>query len=71
MTLHLTWAFQVIKLPNERVKALFHHFFSQFLRIAEIGKKAHDTTTLRPPVPCISQILTTFNLYSGRPRMGL
>ena len=25
----------------------------------------------RAPVPCILQILTTFNLYSGRPRVGL
>ena len=37
----------------------------------EIGQKAHNTTTLTPPVPCILQILTLFNLYSGRPRVGL
>ena len=71
MILHLTCGFQVIKLPNERVIALFHHFFLQFLHIAEIGQKSHNTTTSRPPVPCISQILTTFNLHSGRPGMGL
>ena len=72
MTLHLTCAFQVIKLPNERVIALYyHHFFLQFLHIVEIGQNAHSTTTSRPPVPPISRILTTFNLYSGRPRMGL
>ena len=51
--------------------ALFHHYFLQFLHIAEIGQKAPNTTASRPPVPCISQILTTFNLYPGRPRMGL
>ena len=71
MTLHLTCAFQVITLPNERVIALVHYFFLQFLHIVEIDQKAHNTTTLRPPVPCILQILTIFNLYSGRPRVGL
>ena len=68
MTLHLTCAFLV---PNERVLALFHHFFLQFLHIIEIGQKAHNTTNSRSPVPCILQILTSFNLYSGRPGMGL
>ena len=63
LTFHLTCAIHVIKLPNERVKVLYHHFFLQFLHVAEIGQKAH--------VLCISQILTTFNLYSGRPMMGL
>ena len=58
-------------LPNERVIALFHHFFLQFRHIVEIGQKVHNTTTSRPPVPCILQILTTFNLYSGRARVGL
>ena len=38
MTLHLTCAFKVIKLPNERVIALFHYFFLQFLHIAEIDQ---------------------------------
>ena len=56
---------------NERVIALFYHFFLQFLHIVEIDQKAHNTTTSRPPVPFILQILTTFNLYSGRPRVGL
>ena len=45
MTLHLTCAFKVITLPNERVTALFHHFFLQFLHIVEIGEKGHNTTT--------------------------
>ena len=71
MLLHLTCAFEVTTLPNERVTALFHHFFLQFRHIVEIDQKAHNTTMSRPPVPCILQILTTFNLYSGRPRMGL
>ena len=71
MTLYLTRAFEVIKLLNERVIALFNHLFLQFLHIIEIGQKAHNTTTSRPSVPCILQILTTFNLYSGRPRVGL
>ena len=71
MLLHLTCAFEVITLPNERVIALFHHFFLQFRHIVEIDQEAHNPTTSRPPVPCILQILTTFNLYSGRPRVGL
>ena len=71
MILHITCAFQVTKLHNKRVMALFHHFFLQFLNIVEIGQKTHNTTTSRPPVSSILQILTTFNLYSGRPRMGL
>ena len=71
MTLDLTCAFEVIILPNKRVMALFHHFFSPFVHIPEISQKAHNTTTSRTPVPCILQILTTFNSYSGRPNMGL
>ena len=39
--------------------------------MVEVGQKAHNTTTSRPPVPSILQIWTTFNLYSGRPKMGL
>ena len=58
-------------LPNERVIALFHHFFLEFLHIVKIDQKAHNTTTSRPPVPCILQILITFNLFSGRLRVGL
>ena len=50
---------------------LFHPFFLQFVRIAEIGQKVNNTTTSRPPVPYILQILTTFNLYSGKPRVSL
>ena len=71
MLLHLSCAFEVITLPNERVIALFHHFFLQFRHIVEIDQKAHNITTSRPPVPCILQILAIFNLYSGRPRVGL
>ena len=62
MLLHLTCAFEVITFPNERVIALFHHFFLQFRHIVEIDQKAHNTTTSRPPVPCILQILVTFQL---------
>ena len=51
--------------------ALFHHFFLQFLHIVGIGQKAYNTSTSRPPVRSILQILRTFNLYSGRPKMGL
>ena len=54
-----------------RMIALFHHLFLQFRHIVEIDQKAHNTATSRPPVPCILQILTTFNLYPGRPRVGL
>ena len=71
MLLHLICAFEVITLPNERAIALFHHFFLQFRHIVEIDQKVHNTTTSRPPVLCILQILTSFNLYSGRPRVDL
>ena len=71
MTSHLTCALQVIKLPNERVLALFHHSFLQFLHMVEIGQKVHNTTNSRQPVSCILQILTIFTLYSGRPGTGL
>ena len=71
MLLDLTCASEVITLSNERVIALFHHIFLQFRHIVEIDRKEHNTTTSRPPVPCILQILTTLNLYSGRPRVGL
>ena len=71
MVLHLTCAFEVITLSNERVIALFHHFFLQFRHIVEIDRKVHNTTTSRPRVECILQILTTFNLYSCRPRVGI
>ena len=71
MLLHLICAFEVITLPNERVIALFHHIFLQFRHIVKSIKKAHNTTTSRPPVLCILQILVTFNLYSARPRVRL
>ena len=71
MLLNLTCAFEVVTLSNERVLAFFHHFLLQFRHIVEIDQKAHNTTTSRPPIPCILQILTTFNLYSGRPKVGL
>ena len=45
------------------------HFFLQFLHIAEISKRVHNSRTLIPPVPCISQILPTFNLYSGKAKI--
>ena len=36
-----------------------------------MDQKAHNTITSRPPVSCILQIFTTFNLYSGSPTVGL
>ena len=71
LTLHLACVFEVIILPNKIVIALFHHFFLHFLYIAEISLKARNTRNLITPVSYISEILTTFNLYSGRARMGL
>ena len=47
MLLHLTCAFEVITLPSEGVRALFHHFFLQFRHIVEIDPKAHNSTTSR------------------------
>ena len=71
LTSHLTCAFEVIILPNKKVEVHFHHFFLQFLHIAKISQKVHNTGTLIHPVASISQILTTFNFYSGRARIGL
>ena len=75
MLLHLTCAFEIVTLLNERVIALFHHFFITFSYNFDISLKSmkKDITLQlqRPPVPCILQILTTFNLYSGGPRVGL
>ena len=68
MTLHLTSAFQVIISCLIR-KKLQIIFFLQFLHIAEISQRANSSRTFIPPVPCISQILTTFNLYSGKPNI--
>ena len=48
-----------------------NYIFLQFLHVIEIDQKAHNTTTSRPPVVCILQILRTFQLYSGRPRTVL
>ena len=45
ITFHLTYAYQVIKLKNEGVTALFHQLiFLQFLHIAETGqiRQLHD-----------------------------
>ena len=33
--------------------------------------KSTEHQNFKTPVPCILQISTTFNLYSGRPKMGL
>ena len=68
MTLHLTCVLEVIKLNNElRVIALFHHNFYIFYNLL----KAHNTHNFKAPCPVHLKILTTFNLYSGRPRVGL
>ena len=50
MLLHLICTSEVITLPNERVIALFHQFFSQFQHIVEIDQKAHDTLQLQNPL---------------------
>ena len=71
MTLNLSCASEVIILLNKRVIALLYHFFLLYVHIAEIGQKVRNTITSRPPVPCTSQILTTFNLYFDRARMSL
>ena len=50
MTLHLTCAFKVTILPNERVIALFRHFFLQLVHIAGIGQKAITPPQLQDPL---------------------
>ena len=65
MILGITGVFEVIMLPNK--KALF----LTISIIDEISLKVHNTRTLIPPVQCMLQILTTFNLYSGRAMVGL
>ena len=62
MILGITGAFEVIMLPNKKVRALFLTIST----ITEISQKVHNTRTLIPPVQCMSQILKTFNMYSGR-----
>ena len=71
MLLHLTCAFEGITLPNERVIELFHHFSYNFDISLKSIKKRITPQLQDPPVPCILQILTTFNLYSGRPGVDL
>ena len=51
MLLHLTCAFEVITLPNERVIALFHHCFLQFRHVIEIDQKVHDGHNFKTPCP--------------------
>ena len=67
MILGITGVFEVMMLPNKNVRALFLTIST----IAEISLKVHNTRTLIPPVQCMSQILTIFNLYSGRVMVGL
>ena len=67
MILGITCAFEAIMLTNKNVRALF----LTISIIAEISQKVHNTRTLIPPVQCMSQILTTFNLYSGKAMVGL
>ena len=49
----------------------FFIIFSYIFYISLKSVKKLITTTSRPPVPCFLQILLTFNLYSGRSRVGL
>ena len=51
MILHLTFAFKVIIMPTKAVTTLFHHFFLQFLHIAENYKKCL-TSQLQDPLSC-------------------
>ena len=67
VTLHLTCAFQVIKLPIERVIALFNYSFLQFLHIAE----SVNHQNFKYPFPGHFTNIDNFNLYSDRPSMGL
>ena len=67
MILGITGAFEVMMLPDKKVRALFLTIFT----ITEISLKVHNTRTLIPLVQCMSQILTTFNLYSCRAVVGL
>ena len=67
MILGITGAFEVVMLPNKNVRALFLTIST----IAEISQKVHNTKTLIPPVQCMSEILTTFNLYSGKAMVDL
>ena len=67
MILRITCAFEAIMLPDKEVRSLFLTIST----ITEISQKVHFTRTLIPPVQCMSQILTTFNMYSGRAMVGL
>ena len=57
---------------NCLMKELYHFFITfsyNFYILLKLVKKL--ITSQLQDLPCSSQILTTFNLYSGRPRMGL
>ena len=67
MILGTTCAFEAIMLSNNKVTALFHTIST----IAEITLKVNFNRTLIPPIQCMSQILTTFSMCSGRAMVGL
>ena len=67
MILGITCAFEAIMLPDKKVRSLLLTIST----ITEIRQKVHFTRTLITPVQCMSHILTTFNMYSGRAMVGL
>ena len=72
MTMHIFYAFQVIKLPNERVITLFFNNFSHNFYILLKSVKKLITPQFQDPCAVHStNILTIFYLYSGRDRISL
>ena len=67
MILGITCAFGAIMLSDNKVRALFLTIST----IYEITLKVHFTRNLIHPIQCISQILTTFCMCSGRTMVGL
>ena len=63
--------FEVIILPNKKVVTLFFLLCLAISTYCWNCPKMHDAGTLTHPVPSMSQILTTFNLYPGGARIGL
>ena len=69
MTLYLTCAYYVITLPNERVAALFHHFFLHFyISLKSIEKLI--TPQLQDQLSVHFTNIGNFLFVSGRPRVG-
>ena len=66
MTLHLNCAFKLLHCLTKELQHFFITFcYNFYISLISVKK------LITPQLPCILQILTTINLYSGRHRVGL